>query len=364
MMRFRAAILASALLLSSLVCGAQMRWVDPLEAGAQVHNQGWPELNGTYSRLPDKAQAVVRDAVWGLSRNSAGLSIVFRSNAPEISVSYKVAGGLAMYHMPSTGTSGIDLYATDVNGGLRWCAPNFTAKFTEDEIRYDYSSLTYHPEGSSYEYHLYLPPYNTVEWLKIGVPEGADLEFLPESSEKPIVLYGTSIAQGACASRPGNAWPNIVEREMARPLVNLGFSGNGLLEPEVFRLLAEIDACVYIIDCMPNMCGRTGEIFDRTVAGVRILRQAHDCPILLVEHSGYANEFSSDSRGESYKAANRELWRAYLELLFSGVKDIHYLTHDETGLGMDGMVEGVHPNDFGMRNVANAFENKLKSILK
>lgn len=363
-MTSRGAFLSLALLLSTFVCGAQMRWVDPLEAGAQVHNQGWPELNGTYSRLPDKARGVVRDAVWGLSRNSAGLSIVFRSNAPEISVNYKVSGGLSMYHMPSTGTSGVDLYATDVDGGIRWCAPNFAAKFSEEEIRFDYSNLTYHPEGSTYEYHLYLPPYNTVEWLKIGVPEGSMLEFLPESAEKPIVLYGTSIAQGACASRPGNAWPNIVEREMARPLVNLGFSGNGRLEPEVFELLAEIDACVYIIDCMQNMSSLTGEIFDRTIAGVGILRRAHQCPILLVEHSGYSNEVTSDARAEDYKATNRELWRAYLELTFSGVKDIYYLTHDETGLGMDGMVEGVHPNDFGMRNVATAYENKLKTILK
>lgn len=363
-MKFRSILLSSALLFFSLVCGAQMRWVDPLEAGAEVNNQGWPELHKTYVRLPDKAHGVVRDAVWDLSRASAGLSIVFKSNSPEISVSYKVAGGLAMFHMPMTGTSGIDLYATDVNGELRWCAPNFTAKFSEEEIRFDYSNLTYHPEGSSYEYHLYLPPYNTVEWVKIGVKEGAELEFYPASAEKPIVLYGTSIAQGACASRPGNAWPNIVERELARPLVNLGFSGNGKLEPELFELLSEIDACVYIIDCMPNMSALTEDIFDRTIAGVKILRKAHDCPILLVEHSGYVNEVTSDARGEDYKATNRELWRAYLELTFSGVKDIYYLTHDETGLGMDGMVEGVHPNDLGMRRIANAYENKLKTILK
>lgn len=341
-----------------------MRWVDPFEEGAAVSNQGWPELNRTFVRLPEKAHGVVRDDVWWLSRNSAGLSIVFRCNAPEISVRYKVGGGLSMFHMPSTGASGIDLYATDANGGLRWCAPNFTPKFSEEEIVYDYTSLSYSPEGGSYEFHLYLPPYNSVLWLKIGVSEGCELEFLPASTERPIVLYGTSIAQGACASRPGNAWPNIVEREMSMPLVNLGFSGNGRLEPEVFELLAEIDACVYVIDCMPNMGGYLDKIYERILAGVGILRRSNDCPILLVEHSGYANEFTSESRGESYKATNRELWRAYIALLSSGVKDIYYLTHDQIGLGMDGSVEGGHPNDLGMRRQADAVENKLKEILK
>lgn len=363
-MKIRHALLAPALLLSSLVCGAQMHWVDPFELGAQVHNQGWVELNQSYVRLPDKAHGVVPESVWGLSRNSAGLSLVFRSNSPEISISYKVAGSLAMFHMPSTGTSGIDLYATDVDGGIRWCAPKFTAKFTEEEIRYDYQDLTYDPAGSSYEYHLYLPPYNTVEWLKIGVAEGACLEFCPVGTEKPVVLYGTSIAQGACASRPGNAWPNIVERELGLPLVNLGFSGSGKLEPELFELLSEIDARIYIIDCMPNMTGLPGKIFDRIIAGVKILRKHHDCPILLVEHSGYVNELTNGKRGESYKVTNRELWRAYIELLSSGETDIYYLTHDQIGLGMDGMVEGSHPNDLGMRHQADAVENKLKEILK
>lgn len=49
-------------------------------------------------------------------------------------------------------------------------------------------------------------------------------------TDHPIVLYGTSIAQGACASRPGMAWGNIVSRSLEIPLINLGFSGNGKLE--------------------------------------------------------------------------------------------------------------------------------------
>lgn len=352
-----------ACLFSAFVCGAQTRWVDPLEAGAEVHGQGWTELNKTYVRLPDKAHGVVRDPVWDLSRNSAGLSIVFRSNAPEITVQYKVSGALNMFHMPSTGTSGIDLYATDGNGELRWCAPVFTARFSQEQIEFDYRNLTYYG-GDSYEYHLYLPPYNTVEWIRIGVPESAALEFYPAETQRPIVLYGTSIAQGACASRPGNAWPSIVEREMPYPFVNLGFSGNGKLEKEMFELLSEIDACLYIIDCMPNMTGLVDEIYGRLIAGVKMLRKTNDCPILLVEHSGYVNEVSNETRGNDYKATNEQLRRAYLDLLFSGVKDIYYLSHDEIGLGMDGMVEGVHPNDLGMRRQANACEYKIKEILK
>ena len=348
----------------SLSLQAQMRWVNPLEAGAGVQGQGWEDINKTYVRLPDKAKDTVRGDVWSLSRNSAGLSLVFRSNAPEMKVRYKVQGGLSMYHMPSTGVSGVDMYATDADGVRRWCAPDFTATFTKDSIVYRYSQLDYFPDGaSSYEYHLYLPLYNTVEWLEIGVPEGAELEFYPASKERPIVVYGTSIAQGACASRPGNCWPNIVERELEHPLVNLGFSGNGKLEPELFTLLGEIDACIYIIDCMPNLHADRHPVYELAMNGMHMLREARpDCPILLVEHSGYMNEVSNLSRSE-YRKTNSELRRAYNDLMAEGCKELYYLTSEEIGLGMDGMVEGVHPNDLGMRRQADAIEKKVCEIL-
>lgn len=354
-------ILVAVALLATCICQAQTRWINPLDSGAVVHGQGWEELRSTYYRLPDKAKDIVRSPVWGLSRNSAGLSIVFRSNASNITVRYQVTGDYSMYHMPSTGTSGIDMYATDGNGERRWCAPDFNySESFRDTIKYNYSNLTYY-NGNSYEYHLYLPPYNTVKWLQIGVPEDAQLCFYPESKEKPIVLYGTSIAQGACASRPGNAWPNIVERELEHPFVNLAFSGNGKLEPEVFRLLAEIDAKMYILDCMPNL-HPSDPIQSLIFEGVKILRETRDCPIMIVEHSGYVNEVTSEPRSE-FRQTNAMLREGYENLLAAGYKDIHYMTYDEIGMGMDGMVEGIHPNDLGMRRHADGHEKKIRSIL-
>jgi hypothetical protein len=89
--------------------------------------------------------------------------------------------------------------------------------------------------------------------MKIGVPEDKNFSPLPLNKKKPIVVYGTSIAQGACASRPGMAWTAILGRRMNIPLINLGFSGNGKLEKEMLDLIAEIDAEVYILDCLQNM---------------------------------------------------------------------------------------------------------------
>lgn len=352
---------------ATLMMQAQMRWMNPQDVTYPVvTGRAWhAELAGSYARLPERAEQSVRPAVWRLSRQSAGLGIDFHTNAPEIVVRYGVKGALAMAHMPATGVSGIDLYATDKDGVQRWCAAKYS--MAADTITYRYSALEYTNARKDwgYNFHLSLPLYNEVEWLEIGIDSTAAFAFFPVSSEAPIVVYGTSIAQGACASRPGLAWTNILQRETGHEVVNLGFSGNGLVEPEMFDLMAEIKAKAYVVDCMPNMCeaAELAVLHDRIVAGVKRLRGHCDTPILLVEHSGYTNEGSSPAAREKYDAANRELLRAYHTLRGCGVEGLHYLTHDEIGLGTDDMVEGIHPADLGMRKYADAYRRALDTML-
>lgn len=343
---------------------AQFKWANPLDQTfSVVRGQGWQdELKGTYVRLPQRAQQTVRKQVWDLSQNSAGLSVAFRTSAPVIKVRYVVKGNHAMSHMPATGVSGVDLYATDSDGKSRWCGGKFSFR---DTITYTYSKLSYETRPKQgYEYQLYLPLYNQIAWMEIGIPAKDSLRFLPVSQEKPIVIYGTSITQGACASRPGMAWANIVERKSTHPVVNLGFSGNGRLEEELFELLSEIDAQLYIIDCLPNLAGKSATtIYDRTLQGVRKLRSRSKAPILLVEHSGYTNEYSSAETRESYLVANVELRKAYEALRQEGFAELHYLTKEEIGLSMDAMVEGVHPSDLGMQQYADSYLKKIGEIL-
>lgn len=353
------------LLLGCFSLQAQYKWGNPLSQDfLVVRGRAWQsDLKNNYARLPQQAQEKVRKDVWDLSRQSAGLSIAFRSNAPEIKVRYTLTGGYSMPHMPATGVSEVDLYATDAHGQQRWCAAQYAFN---DTVTYTYKGLSYATDpNQGYEYELFLPLYNTVNWMEIGVPTDADFHFLPVSQEKPLVIYGTSIAQGACASRPGMAWGNIVARALEHPVINLGFSGNGKLEKELFDLLSQIDAKLYIIDCMPNLQGKPASdvIYERTLAGVKKLRERSNTPILLVEHSGYTNEYSSKSAEESYRIANTELHKAYEALQKERTSELYYLSKEEIGLSMDGMVEGVHPSDLGMQQCADSYTTKIREIL-
>lgn len=344
---------------------AQYQWHNPINTHFPViQNQGWQEeLSRTYVRLPDRAKGQVREDVWNLSRHSSGLTIHFYCNAPEIRVRYQVKRSLQMPHMPATGVSGVDLYQITSDGDWNFCFGNYAFR---DTIQYTYSNLRkdkYHDRG--FEYRLYLPLYNEVSWLEIGVKEENELTFIPASVEQPIVLYGTSIAHGACASRPGMSWANIVQRKIDFPLINLGFSGNGRLEKEVLDFVTEIDARLYILDCLPNLVDRKKEeVYQLVLNAVKQIREKHSSPILLVEHIGYSNAQTDALRLELYKRPNEALKKAFETLSADGVENLYYLTREELNIPADGWVDNIHPSDLGMQAQANAVEEKIREILK
>jgi len=347
---------------------SSFKWWNPAEEETSlIEGRIWQmSLSEPYDRLPRKAKGVVRDAVWNLSKHSAGLMIRFRSNAEEIIIRYKVKGNHAMQHMPATGVSGVDLYAIDSDGNWLWV--NGRRNFGE-QISYTFSGIkandNYHEMGR--EYRLYLPLYNQVEWMEIGVAEEAYFRPLPVRMEKPIVVYGTSIAQGACASRPGMAWTSILGRKLDRPLINLAFSGNGRLEEELIDLLLEVDPKIYILDCLPNLWNAQTydeeELTKRILRSVRSLKEAKpDIPILLVEHAGYTDDLARPARETAYSRVNDIQEKAFAQLKAEGYEHLFYLTHEEIGLELDAMVDGTHPNDLGMMQYANAYEKKLRQI--
>lgn len=340
-----------------LMLEGEIDWYDVKDIG--VEGKGWTDTKRYFDRLPSKAQGMVREAVWNLSRHSAGMCMRFVSDSPNIYVRYSLyLERLAMSHMPATGVSGLDLYGNDDQGIDRWVA---VVRPDKKEIE---TAIAKDLAPGSRRYTLYLPLYNGVDSLEVGIPKGESFEALAPRKEKPILFYGTSIMHGACASRPGMAFPAILGRRLRRPTINLGFSGNGRMEAEVAALLAEQDPCAYVIDCLPNMNETT--VSERTVPLVKKLREAHDqTPILLVEDRSFTNTPFFPQRKSHHQKSRAALKKAYAELTDAGIANLYYMDgHYLLGEDGEGATDGSHPSDLGMIRYADAYEPVLRSILK
>jgi lysophospholipase L1-like esterase len=155
----------------------------------------------------------------------------------------------------------------------------------------------------------------------------------------------------------------ILGRRLDRPVVNLGFSGNGRLEPEVGRFLVEIDASVFILDCLPNLDGETTAA--RTAPMVRQIRATHpEVPVVMVEDRSYADAAFAPSRSRRNRENRESFRRAYEELVESGIVNLHYVRGDSL-LGEDGeaTVDGSHPTDLGFMRQADALEPVIRAAL-
>ena len=322
----------------------------------------------SFTRLPADAQQTIPADVWRNSRCSSGLQIRFRTNAASVVVDYGIeAKSTSNNWFSDVGANGLDMYARKSDGKWYWCHP--TTRTVGEKFSYtqlDPDDATYHNNG--YEYRLYLPPFAVLTSLSITVNAGASFEYIPvPQDKKPIVIYGTSIVHGAVCSRPGNTWTNIVSRNIPdRPIVNLGFSGTGRVEPEVVKVINEIDAEIFVLDCLPNMSNAKLIPFieSRYLSAIDTLRKYHPhTPILLAEHIGYADMGTNKTRKQWVLDANSKLKNVYAILKKKGYKGIYYITRGELGLDMSADIgDYIHPNDKGMYQYAKAYTQKLKKI--
>jgi inosine-uridine nucleoside N-ribohydrolase/lysophospholipase L1-like esterase len=324
-----------------------VRWRDA--ASFAIEGKGWDKTAGPFDRLPDSAQSKVSPTAWQLSKESAGLCVRFVTDAAAVSLRWSLtSGSLAMPHMPATGVSGVDLYARSANGSWRFIGNGRPHKKDGNLAKIEF------PDGgkAGRECLLYLPVYNGTKSLEIGVPPDAHLEMpkpRPEALRKPIVVYGTSIVQGGCASRPGMVWTAILGRLLDRPVINLGFSSAGTMEPPVAEPLAELDPAAYVIDCIWNMSEDPNLYKDHVSKLVQTIRKAHpDTPIIFVGQSLMQPEAHPTKSTIGQEAAVRALQE-------EGVKGLVAVPGTNLiGDDGEGTVDGVHPNDLGMDRQARA----------
>jgi hypothetical protein len=335
-----------------------LAWHDVTTWGVEGRAFGDLERKRWFDRFPASADGQVTPAVWNLSRDSAGMMVRFKTDSSYIWADYTLfRERINGVNMTPIGASGLDLYARDDAGKWRWVG---VARPEKKEVRVELANTL---KPGLREYAIYLPLYNGVEKLSVGVAPSAAFEPLAPRTDKPIVFYGTSITHGASASRPGMVHTAILGRRFDRSVINLGFSGNGRMDAAVGDLLIKIDAAIYVIDCLPNM--GAAAVREKCIPLVNQLRAARPAtPIVLVEDRRYTNSWIQPKRDQDHSDNHAALREAYEKLKAAGVTGLFYIGGDDLlGADGEGATDGSHPNDLGFMRQADVMEPILRAAL-
>lgn len=313
-----------------------------------------------YERLPDSLQHISRKPLWDLGRHSAGLAVRFRSNSTSIAARWEVRDNRSMNHMTPTGIKGLDLYCLQDG---EW----IFAGSGRPQGKINKATIVKNMLPQEREYLLYLSLYDGVTSLAIGVDSLSEIRQpaidLPRR-EKPIVFYGTSILQGGCASRPGMAHTNILERRLNRECINLGFSGNALLDLEIAHLMASVDASMFVLDFVPN--ATVEQMRERADEFYSIIRRKHpDTPILFIEDPIFTHSPFDTRIAKEVKDKNETLNAIFQSLKQRGEKNIYFLSSRDI-IGHDGeaTVDGIHFTDLGFMRYAEVLYPILKKHIE
>ncbi|MBR5385214.1 MAG: SGNH/GDSL hydrolase family protein [Bacteroidales bacterium] len=356
-------ILTAAIFLAAISAAAQTDQLHYIDATAfPLYGKIADSTSTTYGRLSQSTEDVTRKPVARLGRNSAGLSIRFRSNAPEIHARWHNTA-YHMPHMTDVGVGGLDLYIL-LNGKWHYAASGFTWDTSSSKER----KLIANMEPVMREYLLNLPLYDNIDSLELAVPDGYVLEGPAVDRpvrRRPVVMYGTSILQGGCASRPGMAHTNIISRRLDREVINLGFSGNAKLDLEIARWMASVpDPGVFVLDYAPNSVASL--IDEKGEAFFRILRDAHpDVPVIFVEDPLFPHIIFDKEAYEEVTSKNASQKALYERLRKQGEKNVYFVSSrgmiDEDG---EATVDGIHLTDYGMMRYADLLAPVIAKALR
>eukprot|EP00051_Salpingoeca_urceolata_P000226 m.33204 g.33204 ORF g.33204 m.33204 type:complete len:819 (+) comp10314_c0_seq1:107-2563(+) len=373
-------------------------WTPSSELGE--HGRGWPlsKLPCPYCRLPTSAQGVVTNTVWSLSQTPTGFYTGFSTNADTVWIRFNVTqveGGDWLW--PIGGHNGVDLYVSDaatveaaqgVPNSFRWATSSGNNAHLAQTVAAQGSRnvsftmvlgpMTSVTNNFDRNFTVYFPPRGSLASLEIGVASGAStpVTVTPYEDTNPVVLYGTSIVHGAASQRPGMVWSSQLSRLLRRTVLNLGFSGNGKMQPGSSQVLSELSqAAVFVLDCQYNMNGMAvADVQNRTESIVHELRESNpDTPILIVEGHPPTRGWMSPGMADSFNRTSAG-YRLGFNALISGpapVKGVHFLT---SALKFGGpiatdfqaqvsAVGGVHPSPLAFTAMARYVGGAVQRIL-
>lgn len=293
-----------------------------------------------------------------LGRRSAGGRVRFMTNAGSLFIRMTLAETREDINIPLTGSAGADIYLGrgETSVYLGYIAPK---EHTEKEVTVE---KTFSLSGEKQIITVNLPRNDHLLAMQIGVEDEAELWEAPEYTVSgPIVFYGSSITEGGCATRPGNAYTSMVSRWLDADYRNMGFSGKARGEIGFAEYLASFqDMSAFVMDYDHNSPS-PDHLLETHAPFFRKIREAHpDLPVLFLSRP------DTDKDPEDSRKRRDIVYATYEQARQNGDNKVWFIDgfslFGETGRE-ECTVDGTHPNTLGFMRMAERIYPVLKNIL-
>lgn len=310
--------------------------------------------NGIFRRMPEQVAASVNPGVYALHTNTAGGRVRFVTDSSYVAIKTEYSP-CRKPHFALTGSSGFDMYS-------EWEGSNqYKGTFIPPvDVIDGYESILEFQNKKERIITINFPLYSDVRKLYIGLQEGATLKTAPEYKiQKPVVYYGSSITQGACASKPGSCYQSILSRRFDCDYINLGFAGSARGEETMANYIKSLDMSLFVLDYDHNAptAAKLEETHNRFFEIIR--KELPTLPIVIMPRPRYYHRGEDDKRFEVVK-------NTYLNAKAKGDEHVYFISNTElmSLVEDNGSVDNTHPTDSGFLSMANALGKVFEKILR
>lgn len=327
-----------------------IRFYDIEDGVFQIH--GVFKENGLFRRMPEKIATNINKGVAGLHENTAGGRVRFVTDSAYVAIK-TIYAPCRKPHFALTGSSGFDMYS-EVSGEHRYAGTFIPPVDVVDR----YESVIEFSEKAERVITIHFPLYSNVSKLYIGLQEDATLKEAPAYKwKKPVVYYGSSITQGACASKPGSCYQSILSRKFDCDYINLGFAGSAKGEERMAEYIGGLDMSMFVLDYDHN--APTAEKLEKTHSRFfEIIREANPTlPILILPRPRFYHRGEDEKRFEIVK-------RTYEKAKERGDENVYFIDNKELMALVEdnGSVDNTHPTDSGFLSMAKAMEKVFERV--
>jgi len=314
--------------------------------------------NGKFRRLPEEVAKATSNNVHHLHAHTAGGRVRFKTDSRFVGIHAVMPASDEFAFFALSGSSGFDLYVYDEelkrDSFFDNLAPPYVGCHGGYEKGLDLG------RGEMREITINFPLFSEVSELYVILESGAALcEARGYKYKTPVVYYGSSITQGACATRPGCSYESIISRRLDTDFVNLGFAGSAKGEAAIREYIPTLDMSVFVLD------------YDHNSPTPEYLRETHypmyeavrkvypDVPVVMM------------SRPKKYHLTPDELQRrevvleSYRRAVEAGDDNVYVITGDRLMFLAedDGLADVCHPTDLGFASMAKVLGDLIEKLL-